>query len=66
MSIPGFDAGSLYRKLEAAGLLKAFEEAVHTLDVTRVLEILREAKLPDEEVKRAAAAILVESSLRED
>jgi hypothetical protein len=66
MSIPEFDAGSLRRKLEAAGLLKAFEEAVHILDVTRVLEILREARLPDEEVKRTAAAILVESSLREE
>ena len=65
MSAPGFNAGSLRQRLEGAGLLKAFDEAVHTLDVTRVLEVLREAKLPDEEVKRTAAAILVESSLRE-
>ena len=66
MSIPEFDPGTVRRKLEDAGLLGAFDAAVHTLDVTRVLELLREAGLPDGEVKRAAAAILVESSLREE
>jgi len=66
MQKTGFDIASLRQTLRAAGSLKAFDEAVHILDVTHVLEILREAKLPEEEVKRAAAALLVESSMKED
>lgn len=65
MSKPGFDAGSLRQHLQAAGLLSAFDEAVRTLDVTRVLGVLREAALPDVEAKRAAAAILVEAAMEE-
>ena len=66
MQKPGFDLASLRQTLHAVGTLKAFDEAVHTLDVARVLEILRETKLPEEEVRRAAAALLVESSMKEN
>jgi hypothetical protein len=66
MQKPGFDLAALRRTLQSAGTLNAFDEAVHILDVTHVMEILREAKLPEEEVRRAAAAVLVESSMKEN
>lgn len=66
MSNPGFDVGSLRQRLLDAGLLNDFDEAVRTLEVARVLEILLEAKLPGDEAKRAAAAVLVNASMIED
>lgn len=58
--------GSIRQKLEAAGLLDDLDDAVHTLDVTRVLALLREVKLPEREVKRMAASLLVNASLAEE
>lgn len=66
MSNPGFDAGSLRQRLLDAGLLNDFDDAVRTLEVARVLEILRAAKLPGDEAKRVAAAVLVNTSMIED
>jgi hypothetical protein len=63
---PDVGSGSLRQRLREAGLLDAFDEAVHTLEVARVLEILREADLPDAEARRTAASILVESSMLEE
>jgi hypothetical protein len=63
---PDASAGSLRERLREAGLLNAFDEAVHTLEVARVLEILREAKFPDAEAKRTAASILVGLSMPEE
>jgi hypothetical protein len=63
---PDVGAGSLRERLREAGLLTAFDEAVHALEVARVLEILREAGFPDAEAKRTAASVLVDASMREE
>jgi hypothetical protein len=63
---PEVGAGALRQRLREAGLLSAFDEAVHTLDVSRVLEILREAGVPDAEAKRTAAPVLVGASTLEE
>ncbi len=66
MPNPDAGIGSLRGRLRQAGLLAAFDEAVHALEVARVLEILREAGFADAEAKRTAASVLVEASMLED
>jgi hypothetical protein len=63
---PEAGAGSLRQRLRDAGLLDAFDEAVHTLEVSRLLEILRAAGIPDAEAKRTAASVLVGASMHEE
>lgn len=66
MPNPDAGAGPLRQRLREAGLLQAFDEAVHTLEVARVLEILRQANFPDAEAKRTAASVLVEASMLDE
>jgi hypothetical protein len=63
---PDVGSGALRQRLRDAGVLTAFDEAVHTLDVSRVLEILHQAGVPDAEARRVAASTLVGAAMPDE